>query len=515
MNMEQWIHLARSEFQANKGRLVLIFAFVSLLFLVTGLYWPKKYESSTTILATEQNIIAPLMEGTAVATGVRSLAGNAREIILNRRILEQVMEYAGWPLEGMSPIEIETEAEKIAQRTRVESVGMGLLRISYRDADPRRAFRTTERFAALFIEESLRQKREESRTAFEFVDNQVQLYHRKLLDAESRLKAFRGGNADARPGSQADVEARIAQLRQQLEQTRLELSEAREREKALRSQISGEAAFSEHLTKEQQYREQIAELQQQRENLLLNYKESHPDIIRLNHQIREMEELLAEEAARRKELVAALRSGDGSSRIMAAIQHNPLFQQLRRQLSETRTEIATLETRMNITEGFLSEALERSVRISDSEAELAELMRDYEVNRTLYADLLRRRENARVSMSLDEKGQGLTFKIQEPAVLPLKPSGLRLLHFMVGGLVLGVAIPAAMIAAIIQLDPRIRQYTALQQDLKLRVLAVIGTLRTPRERIRARLVNLALLLVVAMVIAGYGYVGYLKYVHAI
>ena len=515
MNLEQWFYLIRSEIRANKGKMVLIFTSVASLFLVAGLYWPKKYESSTTILATEQNIIAPLMEGTAVATGVQSLAGNAREIILNRRILKQVMEYAGWPLDKMSPIDIETEVEKIAQRTRVDNVGVGLLRISYRDPDPRRAFRTTQRFAALFIEESLRQKREESRTAFEFVDNQVKLYHKKLLDAENRLKAFRGGNADARPGSQTDVETRIAQLRQQLEQTRLELSEARERERALNNQLSGEAAFSEHLTKEQQYRERIAELQQQRENLLLSYKESHPDIIRLNHQIQEMEELLKEESARRKELVDALRSGEGSSQAMAAIQRNPLFQQLRRQLSDTRTQIATLETRMNITKGFLSDALERSVRISDSEAELAELMRDYEVNRTLYADLLRRRENARVSMSLDEKGQGLTFKIQEPAMLPLKPSGLRLLHFMVAGLLLGVGIPLAMIAAIIQLDPKIRQYAVLQQDLKLRVLAVIGTLQTPRERNRTRLANVVLLFLVVAVLAGYGYVGYLKYVHAI
>ncbi len=514
MNIEQWVYLARSEIRANKGKMVLIFAVVSLLFLIAGLYWPQKYESSTTILASEKNIITPLMEGTAVATGVQSLAGNAREIILSRRVLEQVMDYAGWPLSKMTPLQIETATEEISKRTRVDSVGVGLLRISYTDRDPKRAFKTTERFAALFIEESLRAKRDESRTAFEFVDSQVKLYHKKLLDAEIRLKNFRGSNADARPGSQTDVDARITQLRQQLEQTRLQLSEARERAKALNSQLSGEAAFSEQLTKEQQFRERIAELQQQRDNLLLSYKESHPDIIRLNHQIQEMEELVVAEAARRKEIIAALQSGENDSRT-AAIQRNPLYQQLRRQLSEARTEIATLETRAKITEGFLSEALERSVRITDSEAELAELMRDYEVNRTLYSDLLRRRENARVSMSLDQEGQGLSFKIQEPAVLPLKPTGLRLLHFMIAGLLFGSGIPLAMIASVIQIDPRVRQYAVLQQDLKLRLLAVIPTLQTPRGRTTARLVNIALVLVVIAVISGYGYVGYMRYTHVI
>ncbi len=515
MNIDQWIYLARSEIRINKGKMVLIFVVVSLLFLIAGLYWPKKYESSTTILASEKNIITPLMEGTAVATGVESLAGNAREIILSRSVLKQVMEHAGWPVAQMSPLGIETAAEDISKRTRVDSIGVGLLRISYTDRDPRRAFKTTERLASLFIEESLQAKKNESQAAFEFVDNQVKLYHKKLLDAEIRLKDFRGGNADARPGSQTDVDARITQLRQQLEQTRLQLSEARERAKALNRQLSGEAVFSTQLTKEQQYRERIAELQQQRDNLLLNYKESHPDIVRLNYQIQEMEELIVAESARRKEIFAALQDGESDARRTAAIQRNPLYQQLRQQLSDTRTEIATLETRTRITNGFLTEALERSVRVTDSEAELAELMRDYEVNRTLYSDLLRRRENARVSMSLDQEGQGLSFKTQEPAILPLKPSGVRLLHFMVIGLLLGGGIPLAMIASVVQLDPRVRQYASLRQDLKLRILAVIPTLQTSRSRSAGQLVNIGLGFVIIAVIVCYGFVGYLRYSHAI
>ncbi len=514
MNIEQWLYLIRSEIRINKGKLVFLFALISLFFLVAGLYWPKKYESSTTILASEQNIIAPLMEGTAVATGVRSLAGNAREIILNRRVLEQVMAYAGWPIADMTPLQIEIAAEDVAKRTRVENVGVGLIRISYTDPDPKRAFKTAQHFATLFIEESLKAKQNESRAAFEFVDSQVKLYHKKLLDAETRLKEFRSKNADARPGSQADVEARIAQLRQQLEQTRLQLGEARERENVLLKQLTGEAAFSEQLTKEYQYRQRIAELQEQRDNLLLTLKPNHPDVVRLNYQIQEMEELVEEEAAKRKKIVAALQKGKDSPET-AAIQRNPLYQRLRHQLSETRTEIAALETRMRITEGFLQEALDRSIRISEFEAELAELMRDYEVNRTLYSDLLRRRENARVSMSMDEKGQGLSFKIQEPAVLPLKPSGLRLLHFMMAGLILGVGIPLAIIAAVIQLDPRVRQYAVLQQELKLRVLGVIPTLQTPKERATGRVVNAALVLVVFAVISAYGYVGYMRYIQAI
>ena len=48
-----------------------------------------------------------------------------------------------------------------------------------------------------------------------------------------------------------------------------------------------------------------------------------------------------------------------------------------------------------------TQELDRSRRIAASESALAELTRDYEVNRDIYQDLLKRRENARVSMNLD------------------------------------------------------------------------------------------------------------------
>ena len=70
-----------------------------------------------------------------------------------------------------------------------------------------------------------------------------------------------------------------------------------------------------------------------------------------------------------------------------------------------------------------AEELARSRRIAASESALAELTRDYEVNRDIYQDLLKRRENARVSMNLDRASRGLTFRIQDPATMPLRPTG--------------------------------------------------------------------------------------------
>ena len=506
LTLEQWVHGLLAEFRRQKVRIVMMFTVVSLAMLAVGIYVPKRYESSSTIQIGEKNIIEPLMEGRAVQTDVRSFGRNAHEIISSRRVLTEILETGGWDLAQLSPVQVEVLMENIVDRTRVQNVGANLLKISYADSDPERAFKVARRLSELFIHESTEAKRKESREAFQFIQSQVQQYHQKLLEAERKLKEFRSGSSDALPGSQTDVDNRISQLRQQISETRLRLSEEQEREKSILRQLSGEAVFSLQLSKEEQIRDRIAELRNQKDNLLLNYYETHPDVISLTHQIEELEQSLQQEIDARKNM------SDRSDK-KKAVQRSPLYQELRRQLAATRTQIATLRTRLRLTQESLSEELDRSSRVASSEAELAELTRDYEVNRNIYQDLLRRRENARVSMELDMKGQSIAFNVREPASLPLKPKGLGLLHFAVAGLMLGIAIPMGYLAFLMQVNPRVRLPATIRQDLGLRVLASIPPLYTPSERVFNRVVTLVLVAVVLAVFATYGYVGYMRYTH--
>ncbi|WP_456412436.1 XrtA system polysaccharide chain length determinant [Thiolapillus sp.] len=506
LTLEQWVRGLRIEFRRQRVKLVLMFAAVALVMLAAGIYMPKRYESSTTVLIGEKNIIEPLMAGRAVQTDVRSYGRNAKEILSSRRVLEDIIQHGGWNTENLSAVGVEALIEGIISQTRVKNVGANLLRISYTDNDPERAFKVAQRLGELFIQESTQTKQNESREAFEFIDSQVKRYHQKLLDAERKLKEFRGGNADAQPGSQGAVDARISELRQRISQTRLQLSETREQERSLLKQLSGEAVFSVHAGKEEQLRERIAELANQKANLLLSYYETHPDVVRLTHQIRELERTLEDEIEQRKNA-----TGDAADE--KTVQRSPLYQELRRQLAATRTQLATLQTRLRLTEASLEEEIDRSVRVANSEAQLAELTRDYEVHRTIYQDLLRRRENARVSMDMDMEGQGLSFIIKEPAALPITPKGLRLMHFAMAGLALGVLVPVGYMVALIQIDPRVRVAVAIRRELGLRVLASIPPLATPTQRTWNRVVTVILASIVLTVFVIYAYVGYLRYTH--
>ena len=57
------------EVRGRKGLAFLAFVIVSFAVLGAGFVWPYKYQSETIIFVDDRNIIAPLMEGRAVATG--------------------------------------------------------------------------------------------------------------------------------------------------------------------------------------------------------------------------------------------------------------------------------------------------------------------------------------------------------------------------------------------------------------------------------------------------------------
>lgn len=483
--------------------LVLIFSAIALLALLFGLFvLEKNYQSATTILVQQSDIIQPLLEGRAVPTGVTDHAAIARQVIFGRKVLTEILQIGGWTQDDPSPIEQDRLMEMIKGRTRVTSPRPNLIEITYRDSDPMRSFKVTDAIARLFIEESRAAKERESREAYDFINSQVEDYHTKLTGAEQALLQYRSRNVDAHPGSEADVNARINALRTQVEQARMALLEQQSRAQSLEAQLAGESEVTAVQTRESLYRAQLLELQNQLDQLLLTYTDQYPDVIRTRHQIADIQRQLEQEQRRRD-------SGQRSDSPFDNAQFNPLYQELRTRLAEVRREIAASNSRLSIAESLLNAELDRARRIAASEGDLAELTRDYEVNRDIYQDLLRRRENARVSMVLDQEQRGLTFRIQDPAVMPLRPTGLRLMHVAAGGLAAAIAVPLGLLFVVARFDPRIRSTTQLER-LGVPVLATVPAYATPRDRTRQRARLLLAILMVVGVFAAYLLVYWLR-----
>src|SRR5690606_23255452 len=160
---------------------------------------------------------------------------------------------------------------------------------------------------------------------------------------------------------------------------------------------------------------------------------------------------------------------------------NPLYEELRKQLQAADVDLRGQKRRMQSLTHLQEQEFERAQRVAANQAEMSELTRDYNVTRGVYEDMLQRKEAARLSMSLDIEGQGVTYRIQEPATFPLKPTGLYFIHFAFIGPFIGLFLPLGWILLYVMLAPHIRSARILQKQLPvdIELLGVIPHYNSP------------------------------------
>ena len=443
MSLQQENRLSVSELLSNLLRearrrlrlLSILFLIVCLGALFVGWSWPKKYSANTTILVSEDKTIEKLMEGKAVATNVSERVLIAREVMFSQKVMDKVLATGGWLSDAPSAAERDVRADALQQRTLVSSPRENLLRIEFRDVDPQRAYLVAKTFADEFLAESRAAQVRESREAYEFILDRVSHYQSKLNTAQQKLDTYQVENPQSRIEPASLIEARIGLLRRKLDSDQARLDGDVGRTAA--TVVVGEDLRAPLRQRLSGAEEALGKLEQQ-------YTDAHPDVSRARREVAELRGRLAQTPAPR-----VVRSGGGGG------------------------DNAALRARITRTEKDIHAELERVREMADPSPELAELARERDVPRDLYQDLLRRLEYARLSLSLDEEGRGLSFQIQEEASVPTRASGLRFLHFVLGGLAAAFALPLALLLALVQLDPRLRSANAVQRSTGIPVLAAV------------------------------------------
>src|SRR5712691_8790179 len=123
MYPEQIVKALMNESFHSRRLVVAMFVIVNLVMLTAGLLWPKSYTGSTSIVVDEKSIMEPLMKGAAVATETADRNRNVREVILGRRIMDQILERGGWLTDRAAALEQEAIIEQIKARTTITPVG--------------------------------------------------------------------------------------------------------------------------------------------------------------------------------------------------------------------------------------------------------------------------------------------------------------------------------------------------------------------------------------------------------
>ncbi len=501
--IQQWLRALVREVLLHKWLVAFIFALSSLSVVSVGVIWPKQYASSGIVHADRQNIIAPLLQGSAEMTRIdAATAQGVSEVIYSKRIMEAVAKKAELLRGDESSRQIESILNGIRGGIEIEDVAKGYISIAYKSNSAQQSFTVVNAIIDAFIWDSAETKRGESKSAYQFIDRQVKTYKGQLQEAEEKLKRFKAGNLD---GTEGSVNARIAGLRSSIEGMKLDLDDSQTRAVELKVQLKKESRHLARNFRADVYRERLSQAQSELETLRLSYQETYPDIVTLKHQIEDLKRAFNE--------VSSASAADSVASNEAIV--NPLYQALRSQLADIEVDVRTRTKRLEATKRLLSEEYERAKRVAERQADLSELTRDYNVTRGIYEDMLERKERARLSMTLDIEGQGVSYKIQEPPGYPTSPTGLRFLHFAIGGLLLGCIVSIGLVAAYIAIDPRVRftsilQYE-LQEELQIPVLGTIPHYATPVSKrvLRGDVILLGLFL--TLVIALYAAILAIKY----
>lgn len=483
---ELWLH-----------KYLTLFSSIAIAFsiLLLGYLWQEKYQVSTTIYADSQNIIQPLLEGQAQVTRVEDKSQVVKDLMLSQRAMEKIIVEQGFLKEGDDAA---SQAEKISdlrKEVQVSMLGQNYIGVTYSDADPDRAFSVITNLVDYFIRESSATKRSESKQAFLFIEKQSNAYKEQLRLAEDRLKQFKASNLD---GTEASVAAKVEDLRTSISDIELDLEQASSRVDSLAIQVQKEDRYLTKKAKADEYKERIAEAIARLDHLRLSLTDNHPDVINLRQHISGLYDAMDNPSI-----------GTSSASNSVGSNENPVYDELRAQFAAAEVEKNAIEKRLKSMKLRLNDEFKRAKRVAERNAESSELTRDYDVTKRLYEDLLGRKEKARLSMTLDIEGQGVTYKIQEPAKYPLNPSGLRFFHFVILGCLAAVMVPVGLASVYVFLDPRIRFPENLHQVIDVPVLGVVPhMISNPMLRVRDSDIRFILSIIFLAAVLYFGLVAY-------
>ncbi len=303
---------------------------------------------------------------------------------------------------------------------------------------------------AVFVENNLGQNQDAMQSARSFIEQQVDEYEKKLTESERRLAAFR-----AKYGSvlgATNFSTRMADAQKRMEDNQFEISDAITRRDQLRAR-------------------NIGDLQAQLSTLLLQYTESHPDVIAARRQL----EVLSQQYSQGAGSLAPTQQ-EGS----APASSNPIVQAQRR-LSQAKRDF-----------DLLTEYAEIAPEL---DAELADMTRQHQVIRSNYEQLLARREAARISQALDSETDAVQFRVVEPPEAPATPSGpdrpLLLAAVLLGAV--GIGGSAAFLR--FQLEQKFYDPEHIEAVLRVPVVGTITRVENFRDGMKRSMSSLGFLVV--------------------
>jgi polysaccharide chain length determinant protein (PEP-CTERM system associated) len=434
------------------------------------------YQASARVFVDTQSILKPLLSGMTTLPNVEQQVSIMSRTLLSRPNVEKVMRMVDLDIKAKTPKENEELINDLMKEIKINSTGRDdIYTISYNNPNPRIAKDVVQSLLTIFVEGSFGDKKNDSEKAVQFLDEQIKNYEAKLVTAENALKDFKIKHSGSLPQG-GDYGTQVQAAADQLNQARLDLREAEQARNAIQVQImgngTGSTAASALVNPELDGR--IQALQKSLDTMRLQYTEQHPDIVSAKRLIKQLEAQKVEEAKNFKP------GGDRGAN------YSPMLQQLNVSLSAAEARVASMRARVDEFTVRYDRLRAQSINGPELETQMAQLNRDYQVNKENYQQMVSRREAARLSGDLTNTTDMVKFRVVDPPTVPLRPAGpdrLRLASLVfLGALIAGIAF--AMLLS--QLRPTYLSQHGLRESTGLPILGSVSMNWTDHERAKRK-----------------------------
>ncbi len=469
--------------------LVLAPAIVTSVLAATYLrFVPDIYRADTTILVVPQRVPNEYVRPTVTSRIQDRLQSISPQILSRSRLEPILVDLDLYPkLRQTEPME-----DVIAyMRTQVEvSVQRGdAFSVAYRSTSPVLAQQVTERLASLFIEENLRDREVQAEATNQFLESQLNDARSRLIEHEKRLEAFRLRYAGELPTQTQSNFTAVQTLQMEAQGLADSLDRDRDRRRLLEASLADLTTAADEAeatgrpepvdTPRSQAAIDLAAARDSLRALQTRLKPEHPDVIRGERVVRELEQKVkAEQAA-----AAAAAAGSGPSPTGTPVSTaERRARGVRDELNQITATIAVKETRLTKLQDELAGYRSRLDAAPTRESEMTELMRDYTTLQSGYQSLLQKREESKVAANLERRQIGEQFKVLDSPRRPERPySPNRPLIQAIGTLV-GLGLGLGLLVLREVRDQTLHKEADVLETLDLPVLATVPRMRNREER---------------------------------
>lgn len=376
---------------------------------------PNKYAASAQVYADTEALTNPLLRGVAVQPDVRGRLQIITHTLLSRPNLEAVADKTGLSLRATTPADKDALLERLNAAVSVKDAGIkDLYNITYADPDRQMAQKVVQAFLQILMNDTLGANTASADTAQNFLQQQVRSYGDRLNEAEKKLADFQKANVGFIPSQGGssyfsrlqEAEGQLQKLQGQYDTAVASRATIQQQMQAMASNTSSSGIDP----RTQQIDQQIASYQQQLNQLLLSYTEKYPDVISTRRMIAQLQ-------ARRE----ALKKNAGGTSLMSVASDNPVYQEMQKAMYSTQISIQMLASRIALQKRQIADLKGNVDKITDVQATLQGLMRNYDVTKKQYDQLVERLNTAELSQDATQSGNNLKFRVINPPAVPLLP----------------------------------------------------------------------------------------------